>query len=71
MLKKRTSKYGVSKKEDRTYNGKVFDSKLEMRYKKHLEALMSAKNVKERVVEISEQVPYDCYIRDKKIDIFL
>lgn len=26
MLKKRTSKYGVSKKEDRTYNGKVYDS---------------------------------------------
>lgn len=67
MFKKRTSKYGVSKKEDRAYNGKVYDSKLEMRYRQHLELLTKATNEKDRVVEIAEQVPYDCYIKDKKI----
>jgi hypothetical protein len=61
------SKYGVAKKEDRTRYGVTYDSKLEMQYRVHLEQLERATNLKDRVVEIQEQVPYVFYIELKKI----
>ena len=71
MFKKRTSKYGVSKKEDRTYNGKVYDSKLEMRYRQHLDLLTKAVKDCDRVILINEQVPYECFVEGKKICTYM
>lgn len=61
------NKYGVSPKIERTYNGKVYDSKLEMQYRQHLELLRKAVNPSERVVDIEEQLPYHIHIKGKKI----
>jgi len=47
-------KYGVAKKSDRTFNGKVYDSKLEMQYRQHLDLLQKAGEV----TRIIEQVQY-------------
>jgi hypothetical protein len=41
------NKYGVSPKEERTYNGIVFDSKAEMKRYKDLELLEKAGQIKE------------------------
>ena len=60
-------KYSVSPKAERTYNDKIYDSKLEMNYRKHLDLLTKATKESERVVEINEQVPYDCFVNNKKI----
>lgn len=67
---KRT-KYGVSKKSDRTYNGKVYMSKLESRYRAHLDMLKKAANSKERVIKIEEQVPFEIVINGQKICKYL
>ena len=55
IYKEKRSKYGVSKKEDRTYNGVVYMSKLEMQYRKHLDKKLLAKEIK----KIEEQVSAD------------
>lgn len=46
------NKYKTAAKEDRTWNGIVFDSKLEMRIYKHLTTLVSPER-------IQRQVPYE------------
>ena len=61
------SKYGVAKKEDRTRYGVTYDSKLEMQYRVHLELMERSTDLKNRVVEIQEQVPYVFYVELKKI----
>lgn len=60
---KRISKYGVSKKEDRTFEGKVYASKLEMNYRKYLDSQKS----KGEVQNYEEQVPFTIFINNKKI----
>lgn len=67
---KRT-KYGVSEKADRTYNGTVYMSKLESRYRAHLDILKKAANPKEKVLKIEEQVPFEIIINDHKICKYL
>ena len=66
MTQKR-SKYGVAKKSDRIYKGKVYDSKLEMLYRKRLDLLTKSVKLSERVTDIKEQVPYEIVINGKKI----
>lgn len=63
----RRSKYGVSAKSDRTLNGKVYMSKLEMNYRKHLGMLRGATLPKEKVIKIDEQVPFEIVVNGKKI----
>ena len=65
------SKYGVSPKNERTYNGKLYMSKLECNYRKHLDLLIRASNPKERVVKIEEQVVYEIVVNHKKICKYL
>lgn len=60
-MAKRT-KYGVSAKVDRTREGIVYMSKLEMNYRNHLEILKKAKKLSERVTKISEQVTYPLHV---------
>lgn len=52
------NKYGVAKKEDRTYKGKVYDSKLEMQYRQHLDLISKIADPELKVLEIREQVPF-------------
>ena len=54
----RGNKYGVAKKEDRTYKGEVFDSKKEMNYYIKLLQLQTAVNPKNRVIHIVRQFVY-------------
>ena len=61
------NKYGVSPKEERTWNGKIYDSKLEKNYRVHLEMLKKAVDPRERVVDIQEQVAYQCDVNGVKI----
>ncbi len=51
---KRDNKYGRSSAADRTYNGKVYDSKLEMQYRQHLDLLQKAGVI----TRIIEQIQY-------------
>jgi uncharacterized protein YlaN (UPF0358 family) len=68
-MAKRT-KYGVSIVSERTHKGKVYMSKLEMQYAKHLGLLQKAKG-KDKVVFVSEQVPFPCVVNGKKICTYL
>ena len=70
-LKKITNKYNVSKKEDRTHNGKVYPSTLEMDYRIWLETQRNKEDLSKRVVEVVEQVSYDCYVKGFKICSYL
>ncbi len=67
----RKNKYGVAKKEDRTLDGVVYDSKLEMNYLKHLELLKHAEKDSERIVFIQEQVKYEIKVNNIKICTYL
>lgn len=66
-MSEKRGKYGVAPKADRTLDGVVFDSKLEMNYYKHLVLLMKAKDPKERVISIGLQVEFPIFIRGKKV----
>lgn len=65
------SKYGVSPKKDRTYNGTVYMSKLESKYRAFLDIRKKAVSPSERVVCIIEQVPYEIIVNGKKICKYL
>lgn len=52
------SKYNNKKTE---YAGRLYDSKKEAEYAKHLEYLKHAKKLEERVTKIEYQVPYKIY----------
>lgn len=58
MWSKKKNKYGVAAKAERTYNGKVYDSKKEMTFRKKLDLLKSAKDPSERVITIEEHKVY-------------
>lgn len=68
---KTKSKYGVAAASERMFNGKLYDSKLEMSYRKHLELLKKAANPKDRVVNIEEQLPFQIEIKGVKICKYL
>jgi|688.fasta_scaffold309190_1 hypothetical protein len=68
MAKK--SKYGVSAASERTYKGKVYMSKLEMQYAKHL-ALLQKATGKDKVLFVNEQVPFPCVVNGKKVCTYL
>jgi len=61
------NKYGVANKEDRTWYGTVYDSKLEMKYAQHLEMMRKASKDSDKVIDVMEQVKYPIYINDKLI----
>lgn len=65
------NKYKVAPKEERTHNGKVYDSKLEMKYRKHLELLQKSVDSKTRVLKIEEQVLYSIVINGISICKYL
>lgn len=65
------NKYKVAPKEDRTYKGVVYDSKLEMKYRQKLDLFTMASIPKEKVVRIEEQVPYSFIINGKLICKYL
>lgn len=65
------NKYGVSAKPDRTYNGKVYHSKLEMNYRKHLDKLTKSVDPKHRVASIKEQVPFVITVAGIKICTYM
>jgi hypothetical protein len=50
-----TSKYNNKKTE---YNGKIYDSKKEAKYAQELDNLKKAKDPKEKIVSVAEQVRY-------------
>jgi hypothetical protein len=64
------SKYGVSIVSERTYKGKIYMSKLEMQYAKHLDLLHKATG-KDRVVFVTEQLPFPCVVNGKKICTYI
>ena len=53
------NKFGVAPKAQRTLKGKVYDSKLEMNYRIHLDKLRKAVSTKFRVVDIKIQLRFD------------
>jgi len=65
--RKRNGKYNVAPKAQRTYKGKVYDSKLEKSYRGRLELLKKATTDKNRVIDIQEQVPFEFVINGTKI----
>lgn len=70
-LKKRKSKYNVAPKNQRTYKGKVYDSKLEKNYRAKLELMKKATKEENRVVDIREQVPFEFVINGLKVCTYL
>ena len=69
--KKRNGKYNVAPKAQRTYKGKVYDSKLEKEYRGKLELLKRATKESNRVVHIEEQVPFEFVINGTKVCTYL
>lgn len=65
------NKFGVAPKAQRTLNGKVYDSKLEKNYRIHLNKLTKAIGAKFRVVDIKEQLPFECIVNGKKICTYI
>ena len=63
----RNGKYGVASVTDRSTGGKTYDSKLEMKYRQHLELLFKAGEV----INIEEQVPYELMVSGKKICVYV
>lgn len=63
----RRNKFGVSPKEQRTWNGKVYDSKGEMKYRHFLEVLKKSADPDMLVLEIEEQVKYPITINNQLI----
>jgi len=61
----------VAPKAQRTYKGKVYDSKLEKEYRGKLELLKKATTEKNRVVDIQEQVPFEFIINGTKVCTYL
>ena len=64
---KKKNKYNVSKKEDRTYNGIVYMSKLEMKYRKYLDTLVMAGEVQ----KIKEQYEFKLFVKEKLVCKYL
>lgn len=64
---KKKNKYNVSKKEDRTYNGIVYMSKLEMKYRKYLDTLVMAGDVQ----KIKEQYEFKLFVKGKLVCKYL
>lgn len=58
-LKSKGSKYHNLKTE---YNGEMYDSKKEADYARHLQYLKHAKDMKDKVVQIERQVPYNIIV---------
>lgn len=65
------NKFGVAPKTQRTLKGKVYDSKLEMNYRIHLDKLRKAVSTKFRVVDIKEQLPFECVVNGKKVCTYI
>lgn len=63
-INKKRNKYNAKKTE---YNGRVYDSKREADYAKHLEYLRHAKNKAERVDTVNYQVPYNVYVKSTHV----
>lgn len=64
----RRSKYGNLKTE---YNGYVYMSKKEANYAQELDYLMKAKDLKEKVISFTRQVPFQVIMNGKKICKYL
>lgn len=61
---KKGNKYGSKKT---NYNGRIFDSKREAEFAKHLQYLKHARNLADRVVDIQYQVSYTIKIKNTHI----
>lgn len=61
---KKINKYGAKRTE---YNGRFYMSKKEANYAKHLEYLKHAHDLKDRVIEIQYQVPFQIVMNKKNI----
>lgn len=70
-MRKKRSKYNIGNKSERTLGGVTYMSKLEMDYRKHLNLLTKATELKNRVTNIEEQVPYECIVNGKKVCKYL
>ncbi len=68
MATKKPSKYKAIKSE---YNGKIFDSKKEMRYAVTLDRLKNAIKPSERVLEYKTQVKYPVEVKGAKICTYI
>lgn len=65
---KKGNKYNARRTE---YNGRVFDSKKEADFARHLESLRHAHKESERVVIIEYQIPYPVYIKNKHVFTYI
>lgn len=63
----RNGKYGVADVQDRSTGGRKYDSKLEMKYRQHLDLLALAGEV----IRIEEQVPYELMVSGQKICVYV
>lgn len=57
------NKYNRSNREDRTYNGVVYDSKREARHAMELDTWM----LTGRVVKVERQIPFELRANDRKV----
>lgn len=68
---KKRSKFNIGDKSERTLGGVTYMSKLEMNYRKHLNLLTKATELKDKVINIEEQVPFECIVNGKKVCKYL
>ena len=63
LVKPKTNKYGVNPKEKRTYNGTVYASTAEMKYRIKLDTIVKYNNEENPISKIEEQVKFPIEIK--------
>ncbi len=66
LVKPKTNKYGVNPKEKRTYNGVVYASTAEMKYRIKLDTIVKYNNKENPISKIEEQIKYPIEIKGVK-----
>ena len=66
LVKPKANKYGVNPKEKRTYNGTVYASTAEMKYRIKLDTIVRYNNEENPISKIEEQVKFPIEIKGFK-----
>lgn len=66
LVKPKANKYGVNPKEKRTYNGIVYASTAEMKYRIKLDTIVKYNNEENPISKIEEQIKYPIEIKGFK-----
>ncbi len=71
LVKPKANKYGVNPKEKRTYNGTIYASTAEMKYRIKLDTIVKYANEENPISKIEEQVKFPIEIKGIKCFVYI